>query len=218
MTTLVDDSGIIQPGDVVVSSISVSGGTIYAAVSRPQGASGAISAPALLFQPETIPAPTRPLKLTDAKADTGAVLTATATGGAMGISRSAGTSLALVNEATSSSAKTDTANWEFVLPDTYVAGTNIPLLIEAAITGGGTLTAASCTVTPTVYTESATGLEASVSVSAAQQIVAAGSTLTFTITGTGLVAGQRLWLNVSVLVTSASGANTGRVNSVAFQA
>jgi hypothetical protein len=218
MTTLVDSSGIIQPGDVVVSSIAVSGGTIYAAVSRPQGISGAISAPALLFQPSNVPSPTRYLSLTNAKADTGAALTATATGGAMGISRSAGTSLSLVNEVTSSSAKTDTANWEFVLPDSYVAGSSIPLLINASITGTGTLTGASCTITPTVYTESAAGAETSVTVSAAQQTVAAGSTLDFTITGTGLVAGQRLWLNVSSLVTSASGANTGHINSVAFQA
>ena len=73
---------------------------------------------------------TRYLPLTGAKADSGIPLTAAAgtPAGAVGIARTAGTSLTLAGEATSASAKTDKAFFEFTLPETYVAGANIPVV------------------------------------------------------------------------------------------
>ena len=162
---------------------------------------------------------TRYLPLTDAKADTGIPLTAAAgtPAGAVGIARTAGTSLQLVGEATSASAKTDVALWEFDLPATYVAGANIPVIVNVIVTGTGTLTAASTTITVAAYTEAA-GVETALTVSAAQEFDKTGEILTFTITGTGLVPYQHIAIEITMLVTSASGANTGTINSVAFKA
>lgn len=162
---------------------------------------------------------TRYLPLTDAKADSGIPLTAAAgtPTGAVGVSRTAGTSLQLVGEATSASAKTNKAFWEFDLPQTYVAGADIPVIVNAIVTGSGTLTAASTTITVAAYTE-INGVEAALTVSAAQQFDKTGETLTFTITGTGLVPYQHIAIEITMLVTSASGANTGTLNSVAIQA
>jgi hypothetical protein len=79
------------------------------------------------------------------------------------------------------------------------------------------LTAASTTMTLNAYSET-NGAEAALTLSAAQQMVAAGSNLTFTLTGTGLVPGQRIVIEAVMLVTSSSGANTGALNSLAYGA
>lgn len=159
------------------------------------------------------------LPLTDAKSDAGVPLTAAAgtPAGAVGVARTAGTSLALVGEATSASAKTNKAFWEFNLPSTYIAGSNIPVKINAIVTGSGTLTGASTTIAVAAYTET-NGVEAALTVSAAQQFDKTGENLTFTITGTGLTPGQHVAVEVTMLVTSASGANTGQLNSISITA
>lgn len=162
--------------------------------------------------------PNRYLPLTSAKADTGAPLSATATGGAMGVSRTAGASLQLVGEATSASAKTDKAMWEFALPDTYTAGAVIPVGVNAAIGGTGTITAASCTMALAAYSE-ALGVETALTVTGGtQQIAAGGGTLSWDVAGTGLVPGSHVALELTMLITTATGANTGEVNEVWFSA
>jgi hypothetical protein len=163
-------------------------------------------------------APARFLPLTSAKADTGVPLTATATGGAMGITRTAGTSLVLSGEATSASAKTDKAMWEFNLPDTYNAGAAIPVDVNCAISGSGTLTAASCTMSVAAYSE-VNGVETALTVTGgAQQIVAAGGDLLWSVAGTGMAPGSHVALELTQIITTATGANTGVVNSVSYQA
>jgi hypothetical protein len=135
----------------------------------------------------------------------------------MGVARTAGTSLTLVGEATSSSAKTDKALWVTNLPATYVSGASIVVNAYAAILGTGTLTAASCTLTCAAYSE-VNGVEASLTVSAAATIVAAGAVYPFTITGTGLVSGNTVAIELAGLVTSSTGANTLEIGSVSFAA
>lgn len=204
--------------ELLVQSSSVSGGTLYTSVVRQGGLQGPIAGVSSTFVPTGATSPTRYLALTSGKSDLGVPMTAAAgtPSGTMGVARTAGTSLDLVGEATSSSAKTDKVLFEFDLPDTYVAGTNIPVVVNAIVTGSGTLTGASTTITAQAYTET-NGVEAAVTTSAAQQFDKTGETLTYTVTGTSLVPGQHVALELTVLVTSASGANTGQVNSVAFQ-
>jgi hypothetical protein len=160
----------------------------------------------------------RSIPLTDGKSDLGVPMTAAAgtPAGTVGVSRTAGTSLQLLGEATSSSAKTDKVMFETRVPDTYVApvGGTFNVTVNAAVNGSGTLTAASTTMTLAAYTE-AGGVESALTVSAAQQIVAAGSDLVFAVTPTSLVApGRRITFELTMLVTSSSGANTGVINSV----
>jgi hypothetical protein len=115
-------------------------------------------------------------------------------------------------------AKADKAMWEFDLPDTYTAGAAISVTVNASISGSGTLTAASCTMALAAYSE-VNGIETALTVTGGtQQIVAAGSNLTWTVAGTGLVAGSHVALELTQLITTASGANTGAINSVGYQA
>lgn len=158
------------------------------------------------------------LNITDAMSDAGVSLTATATAGAMGISRTAGTSLALVGQATSASAETDKALWVFSLPNTYLAGAAIPVSVNAVVTGSGTLTAASTTLTLAVYSE-VTGVETALTVTGgSQQFSTTAGTLTWSVAGTGLTPGSKIAVEVTMLVTSATGVNVGQLNAISYQA
>jgi len=214
--TTLDTSGFTYPGTVVVDTRTITGGTLY--VSTFFDGSNSLVGGASSFVPFAATPPTRFLALTSARSDAGVGLTATAAAGAMGISRTAGTSLALVSETTSASAVTDKAMWEFDLPDTYVAGAAIPVVVNAAITGTGTLTAASCTVALACYSE-VNGVETALTVTGgAIQIVAAGSDLTWSVAGVGRTPGERLVLETTMVVTSSSGANTGQLRRISYSA
>lgn len=215
LTPIETDS--LPAGDLSIASLAVTGGTLYIAAVRQQGQgpAGVTSS----FVGAAAGGATRYLSLTNAKSDLGVPLTAAAgtPTGAVGVARTAGTSLALVGEATSGSAKTNKAFFETNLPDTYIANANIPVTINASIGGTGTLTAASCTMTLTAYSE-VNGVETALTVSSAGTIVAAGSNLPFTITGTGLAPGAHIGIEATMLITSSSGANTGTINTVSFVA
>ncbi len=206
--------------ELFIQSYAVSGGTLYESILRQGGLGGPIVGVAQSFAPVGATSPQRYLKLTDAKSDLGVPMTAAAgtPSGTVGISRTAGTSMLLVGEVTSSNAKTDKAVFETNLADTYIAGANIPVTVNCDYAGSGTVTAASTTMTVAAYTE-INGVETALTVSAAQQIPALASVadLTFTITGTGLVPGSHVVIELTMLVTTASGANTGQINSVAYK-
>ena len=202
--------------ELLTQSINVSGGKLYVSTLKQGGAGGAPVGVTQTFVPTAQGGATRYLPLTAAKSDTGVALTATAGSGAVGVIRTAGTSMTLDGEATSGDAKTDKAVWEFNLPDSYVAGSNIAVTVNCNYSGAGTVTAASTTMTVTAYTESTAGAETALTVSAAQQMAATAGPLVFTITGTGLVPGQRVAIELAMLVTSSSGANTGHINSVSY--
>lgn len=157
------------------------------------------------------------LQLTDALTDAGIGVGATATAGAVGISRTAGTSMTLVGEVTSSNAKTDKVVFAIALPSTYVSGASFPVAVNCLAAGTGTLTAVSTTMTLAAYSE-LNGVETALSVSAAQQIPTTATTLTFTVTGTGLSSSVQILLEFVMLITTASGANTGTINAVSYTA
>ncbi len=199
---------------IVTSQESVTGGTLYITSIINREGSVAVTQD---FVPTSIAGSQRFLALTNAKSAAGVSVTATPGGGVVGIARTAGTSLQLAGETTSASAVTDTAFFEFNIPDSYIAGSNIPLTVNAVVTGAGTLTAASTTITASAYTET-NGVEAALTVSAAQQFGLVAADLIFTITGTNLIPGQHIGLQLAMLVTSSAGANTGYINSVSYQA
>ena len=227
------DAAQISPGtggsvaigkELNVASRTVNGGTVYITTVRsgnsdPAGVS-------TTFVAANAVAPVRQLLLSEALSDLGVPMTAAAgtPTGTVGISRTAGTSLVLVGEATSSSAKTDKALWEFVLPTTYVAGAAITFNLDCNFTGSGTVTAASCTILLNPYTESNTGVEALVTATqTATQISSTATQYPFAVSAAnavaaGLVPGMRMTLESVMLITSASGANTGQINSVTYNA
>jgi hypothetical protein len=204
--------------ELLIQSYPVSGGTLYIATERASGPQGPVLGVSQVFVPVASGGLVRYKALTDAKADNGVPLTATAgtPTGAVGVARTAGSALALVGETTSSSAKTDKALWDFDLPDTYVASANVPVTVNANYTGAGTITGASTTLTVAAYAE-INGVETALTVTAAQQFTGAPANYVFTITGTSLTPGAHIAIEITMLVTSASGSNTGQINSVAIQ-
>ena len=159
-----------------------------------------------------------PIQLTSGRAATGAVITATAGSGIMGISRTAGTSLALVGEATSGNAKTNAAIFFTALPFSYNDGTALSIVANAEVTGSGTLTAASTTIEVAVNSIVA-GAETALSVTGgAQKFTATPTDYTWAVAGTNLTAGMQLAVTTTTIVTSSSGANTGKLNSLVLKA
>lgn len=209
----------INGGNLInVDSFPVTGGTLYITSLVNGGVYTQVSSQ---FVPLVAASPLRTIPLYLGASDLGVPLTATpgTPAGTVGISRTAGTSMALTGETTSANAKTDKVMFELDLPDTYIAGSNIPVVVNAHTSGTGTITAASTTMTVAAYSVSTANIETALAVSAAVQIPATTPTnLNFTITGTGLVPTQRIIIECVMLVTSASGANTGSINSVGYQA
>lgn len=202
---------------ILTQSIDVAGGKLYVSTLKAAGNPGLPVGITQTFVPTSAGGAVRYLPLTSARAITGAALTATpgSPTGAVGITRTAGTSYRLTGEATSSDAKTNTVMFEMDLPDSYIAGANIPVIVNTAATGG-TITAGSTTMTVTAYSVSVAGIETALTVSAAQQIPTTATPLTFTITGTPLVPGGRIVVQLSMLVTTSAGAGTGVINSVSI--
>ena len=203
--------------ELLTQSVSVSGGTLYLTTLQPSGQNADPVAVTSTFVPSSQGGTVRYLPLTLARSDAGVGLTATAGSGAMGISRSVGTSLVLVGEATSASGATDKAAWELNVSDSYVTGQAIPIIINAKYTGTGTVTAASTTLTVAAYTEVG-GVETAIAgITAAQQFTGTASNYTFTIPGAaGLTAGAHIMVEVVMLVTTSAGALTGQINSISM--
>jgi hypothetical protein len=219
ITPVLAPTALPSGSGVAVNSAPVSGGTLL--ITSVRSGVGPVEALDTTFIPAAAGGARRYLSLSNAKSDLGVPLTAAAgtPSGTVGISRTAGTSLTLVGEATSSNAKTDKALFQTNLPDSYVANSDIIVTVNSSISGSGTLTAASCTMTVAAYLEN-NGVETALTVSAAKQIVAAGGDLTFTITGaaSGLVPGSPIALEATMLITSSSGVNTGAINAISFVA
>lgn len=100
----------------------------------------------------------------------------------------------------SSNTVTSTSSFEFILPEGYVAGGAISLVINAKTSGGGTITAQ--TIDAECFKVAADGTAgADICATAIQTISQTATNYTFAITPTGLVAGDKLRFNIQSLVT-----------------
>lgn len=207
------------PSEWLLQSYGVTGGTLYQSFYKQPGQGGLISIGGTSFVPTATGGIQRFLDLTNAKSDLGVPMTAAAgtPTGTVGISRTAGTSMFLAGEATSSNAKTDKALFEMNVATTYVAGQAIPIIVNANYTGSGTITGVSTTITVAAYTE-VNGVETAIgSITAAQAITGTAANYTYNIPGAaGLVPGQHITVELTMLITTASGANTGQINAVSL--
>jgi hypothetical protein len=221
------DADNIRPGtagtvaldkEIAMASLAVGNGTLYITTVRdasntdPQGVG-------TCYAPMSATPPARQLRLTSAFGSTGVPLTASAPSGGFGISRTAGTSLVLSAEATSSNTKTDTVNFEFVLPDTYVAGAALPIVIDANYTGSGTVTTTS--IECKVSLMGVTGAQTVVYDSTQAGPTATATHYTFNVPvadTVNFVPGSVIQLTITMIVTTSAGALTGQINSVKFVA
>lgn len=202
-------------GDALIQSLAITGGTLYTTIFSQQGNPCSIVGGNTIFVPSSSTSATRYLAFALARNDVGTILTASSSSTTMGLSRTAGTSFVLTGVATSSNGVTSKVIFEFDLPDTYVAGAAIPIIVNANYTGTGGATAASCTIQPQVYTE-INGVEAALAQPVSQQITGTAVSYTFSQSGVGLTPGSHVVLELTMLVT-ATGVLTGQINSVAIQ-
>jgi hypothetical protein len=210
--------------EVLLQSYSVGGGTLYQSCFRGSGGQGAggnggipLDCSGLAFVPTNLSGSfTRYISLADAREDSGLPPTsATGSATAFGVARTAGASYSLVGAATSASAVTTKAMWETNVASTYQSGTAIPIVVNGNYTGSGTVTAASTTFSVAAYTEVG-GVETAISgVTAAQQFTGTPANYTFNIPSTaGLVPGQHIAIEVTMLVTTSANAATGQINAI----
>jgi hypothetical protein len=152
------------------------------------------------------------IPLTDAMTEPGVFLTATPGSGAFGISLTAGTSVGLTGESTSASSKTDTALFDFVVPQNYVAGQNLTLTLSAKQAGAGTVTVE--TLNANAYLVASGGTQGAdlIGVSA-KNLTTANADYAFTIAGAGLVPGSHLQLKLVTVITTSTGAANSVINS-----
>lgn len=158
-----------------------------------------------------------PMLLTHFKNADGTTIAASAGAGVFGISITAGTSEKLLSEAANSNTKTDYAGTELVLPASYVAGSNITVTVNCNYAlGSGTV--GTHTLAADAYTISSAGVESSTLVATtAQTVPATAGTVTFTITGTTLVPGSRIWLRFTNVIQDTGASNiTAQINSVSL--
>ena len=209
--------------EILLQSFAVPGGTVDCAVAKQAGAPTTGPIPlggaGCAFVPGGGGSIVRYLPLTDVKTAAGLpMITGTAATTLPGIARSAGASMYLTGVATSGvTPATTNMLWELNLPSTYIAGANIPVIVNVVVPIATDVTAASTTMTVTAYTE-INGVEAALTVSAAQQIpITTAANLTFTVTGTGLASGAHIVIELTALVTTTTGgASSVQVNSVAY--
>ena len=170
---------------------------------------------------EFVGAQPRNLAPHDAFNDDGSALTTTPGTGVFGISRTAGSSFALTGETTSSDAVTDKVAWAFSLSNSYIAASPISIIVTAQTSGAGTLTAASTTLAVNLYSVVA-GVETVIATTpATAQFGAVKTAYTFAVSAAAaanLSPGSFVVLEITMVVTSSSGANTGTIYGVTVNA
>lgn len=133
------------------------------------------------------------LRLSSGLNTDGSGLAAAAAAGKFGYAITLGTSIALVGEVSNNNTKTDDALFEYVLPANYVAGQNLTVTINAAISTAGAPTYAAKTAEIKAYRTAKDGTQgADIGPGAASAITVAGADIAFVITGTTLSPGDRI--------------------------
>lgn len=153
--------------------------------------------------------------LLSARNTNGSVVAAAASSGEFGCAITLGTSECLVGEAAESNTKTDDALFEFRIPDNYVAGVNLTATVNAQVIGSGV--PGTKTVQVKAYAKANAGtLGSNIGPGTTSAITTSAADYPFTITGTGLVAGQVLVLELESVLqeTGGSATITTQVNSL----
>jgi hypothetical protein len=206
-------------GDIPLSGAIV-GGVLSGAVLASATINGGVISGATIENSAPV---TRNIPLVGALSDAGVPLTATPTGGAMGVSRTAGTSTVLLGEAASTATKTDKALLAIVMPTTYAGGSSVSFEASTNTTGSGTITSSSTTLNISAYLVTNGGSEIGLAVTGgAQEIPNSAANLSWTISGAStsntLQPGGILEVEFTQTVVTTSGAATGQINGAQFTA
>jgi hypothetical protein len=152
------------------------------------------------------------LSLLTGRGNGGLVFTATKTASQFAIVEGGTGVGTLVGEDAQNNTKTSYGIWDVILPFNYVAATNLTVTAKAksAAVAGGTTVSGTVDVEAFECSESGT-VGADICATAAQADTDTLADYAFTITGTGLVAGDRVRLIVKM--TTTEGGNTGTAGS-----
>lgn len=154
------------------------------------------------------------VSLLDVRNTDGSALAAAASAGKFGASITLGTSMSLIGEAANLNTKTDDCIFEYTLPQSYVAGTNFNVNINIKTTGAGTLTTKTAQLF--AFRQAQAGTQgADMGSGTTQNIVSAGSTLVFPVTGTTLNPGDKIVFKLETVLTETGAVNTtANINSI----
>lgn len=156
----------------------------------------------------------RHLRLLDAFSQDGAPMAAAAAAGDFGLTCTPGTALYLVGEAANNNTKTDKALFEFLVPQEYVAGEDLVVTVNCDLDGAGTSGTKTIDCEAWVQANAGTGTT-DLCATAAQTFSATAADYAFTLTGTTVLPGDRLLIQLTmVLQETAATAINGRINSV----
>jgi hypothetical protein len=148
-----------------------------------------------------------PQKLIDGKNAAGTTLASSAPSGEFGISLTPATSEYLTGEAAESNTKTDHVVFEYVAPANYHAGQNLTVTVTGLYAGTGT--AGTVTLAAAAYLNAAAGTQGSTLIAtAAQNLTTSSAAYAFVITGTTLVAGSRLTVELTTVIQETGGSNS----------
>jgi hypothetical protein len=155
------------------------------------------------------------LPLLHARNSDGSVLAAAAAAGKFGVTVTLATATYLVSQAANSTTVSPIALFDVVLPRNYVAGQNITVTVNTQyVLGGGTI--GTHTINANAYRTASNGTQGAdmINVSAGS-VGAAAADVTFTIVGTSLNPGDRVILQLAMVIQDTAGsAITGQINSV----
>lgn len=154
--------------------------------------------------------------LFSAKNDDGTTPTGTTAAGNWHYVNTAGTSLLLLSEAANNGTKTDKVDFEVVIPQFYVAASNITVTINALHTlNGGTASVKSIQAKVYLLADAGTS-SADLGPGTASTLTTSAADYTFAVTGTTLTPGARILIQITGIVTetASGGGVTETINSV----
>lgn len=205
ITAATDAINLTSAKEMTHFTKAVTGGTLHIVSVRDDSGPEGV---AVTFTPTAVGTiPPKALHLSEASDAAGTPVVSTSpASGAFTITCTPGTSNILAGHSVQNTNLTDTAIWEYQLPDTYVAGANIAVTAYANYTGTGT--AGTCTLAAAAYLVAAAGTHGSTLIAtAAQAVTGTNGAKSFVVTGTTLVPGDVLMFRFQLLITE-----TGNVN------
>lgn len=183
-------------------TIPVGTGTLLSTGGSPSGTTGMILTP---------------LRMTEMRTAAGLMMTASASSTNFGLTYTPGTTAVLIGTATSSSTTGNTAALDFMLPSSYIAGSDITLKVGCYYTNSSS-TASTHTMAAAAYLNAVDGTQGSTLIATAAQVcpITTSALQTYTITGTTLVPGSYLSLTFTAAVINGGGASTEWLTSASL--
>ena len=154
------------------------------------------------------------LGLTSSRNKDGTVITATPGSGLFSVSSTVGSTLTLIGQNSKSATITSDSIWEWSTPPAYIAGQNLTVTVNAVAAGTGTNGAS--TIGVTAYSINNSGTFSGNIGPATQNLGTVAADYAFVITGTSLIASEKVLLDLQTKAIETGGSNNlnAQINSI----